>query len=457
MEAAPLSDAAGRIGLGLIVLSIVLAGCVGSQSDSGAEPGNGSTDDGTVANPSLEAAKPVTVAEGTPAAEPELVLLPDGQVVLCALDQASGSSQDRVLVFTSPNGTDFEQITDPRGSELVDCSFETDATGRAYLASVGQGTLTTATTTDGRQWEHEAPEAGEPGSSDRPWIQGGRAGEAVAIAYDQSRGGIVAYESGDAGRNWMGPNMTHPADQPVAQAFGNLAYANGTYGFPYGVLEQGGAGAEARDLYFATKTDDGWSVHAVALDRSGNIANVFPTATAGPNGTFFVVWSQEQEDRSTRVFLSSSPDGKEWSEPEAVTPDNRSALMPRAVATPQGPVVFSYVANGPVAPNCEPATWTLQAFPLFGGNVDPLLVDGPVHNGTISTGGYGQFAEAVVAPLSEGRTCEGTANSDALLHTFGAVSGPDGKLWVSWTSDANEAQEPRVRLTHLEIRDGPVG
>jgi len=73
------------------------------------------------------------------------------------------------------------------------------------------------------------------------------------------------------------------------QAYGNLVYANGTYGFPYGVLEQNNTGLEARDLYFAVQEDGEWTTHPAVENRPGNVLNIFATTAAGPDGAFHLV------------------------------------------------------------------------------------------------------------------------------------------------------------------------
>lgn len=421
-------------------LVAALAGCLGAAP---APPAPASPPSGPPQAPWPNFSAPWAVDPGVAATEPEIAVLPDGTAVVCALrprgPDASGSA---LLLWASRGDGAFERV-DPPAPAMVDCSVATDAGGTAYVASAWAGSVTVATSRDGRAWSSIVVTA-RAGSWDRPWVAAGSEGVAVLTVYDS---GITAYHTRDAGRTWGGPFVAQPPEQLAFEAFSNLVWLGGdAFGFAYGVLASVGAGLETRDIWWAATPDAGvsWRFVPIAEGLKGNAEHVFPGAASDAQARAYAVWAQERDDGSTEVMAAASPDGgATWGVGPPLNPEDTTALMPRAAASPRGPLVVFYLAEGRVRPNCQPALWRFTAAVPAGADWALLPLSEASHSGTVATGGYPAAANIA---LRDPGTCEATPNQRNLAHTVGAAVDASGTVWVAWTEDI-ERSEPRVLVS----------
>ena len=378
----------------------------------------------------------VSVAPETPASEPDVVVLPSGRTLVCALPQRASMT---MLVYKSDDGETFSTVEMPREAALVDCALGVDVAGRAYFASSGGATLVLAASADGESFARDVARPASAGGYDRPWIAGGEADRAVAIAFDVAQQRVVALATRDGGATWSTTVPATPVEQPTFQSFGNLAWLGGdAFAFPYAVLEQVGLSVEARDLWLATSEDGGatWDHAPVAQQREGNVGHIFPSI-ASADGATVVAWAEERDETAPQV-LASFWLGEDWAPPMIVHPENATGVLPRALVLDGTPGVAYYRAEGLVDPQQEEATWSfvLSTFDMTGWH--DVVEDAAAHNGTITTGGYGTLPREL---LQGG----GTQNARDLLHNVGAWwDATRGGARLAWTRTGESASEPRV-------------
>lgn len=414
----------------LLLLSSVLAGCA-DEAAPGEPP---ATTTPPAAQP--EPVPVVGVDEETPASEPDVVVLPTGRTLICALPQRASTT---MLLYGSDDGANFTPLALPSTPSAIDCALGVDAGGGAYYASSSGAALLLASSEDGATFASANMIPAGPGGYDRPWIAGGREARAVAIAYDAAGARVVAFATTDGGASWTGPVAATPLDAQTFQSFGNLAWlGDDAFAFPYSQLEPQGGALEARGVWIALTLDGGatWTSEKVA-DTEGNVGHVFPSIASGGGGTH-VAWAEERDGSAPQVRVVLAL-GDEWSEPMTVHDANQTGLLPRAVRLNDTPAVAYYRAEGLVDPQQQPAEWglVLSAWDMSGWH--DVVADEAAHNGTVTTGGYGTLPRELLQGFS------GTTNARDLLHNLGAWwDETRGGVRLAWTRTSDAAGDPRV-------------
>lgn len=404
-----------------ILVVVILAGC-------------------TVAPPAAPALVPLAFAPAeiidaaVDASEPDIAALPDGTLLACALERQGDSE---AALWRKPPSGSWEPIEPPPGGSLVDCAWDVDAGGMAYYATSAGDSLVVGVTWDGRSWDGAIILGlDEVTVYDRPWVAGGEAGQAIVAAYS-SREGLLAWRTSNGGASWDGPFFAGPEDALIFQSFSDLAWiGNASFAYAFGPLEPDGPGVAPRDVWLALTHDGGesWTFEEIAPGR-GNLNNVFPSIAAR-RGSIYVAWAESGPGGEPVVahLLSGAPGA--WGEPLALHGPERTAIMPRVLATDEGPLVVMYAAQGRIQPSFDEATWDV----LVVRGEQTLVVASGVHEGSVATGGYGQLAGHFAGNPGE----LGTQNSQELLHDLGAALLPDGGVALAW---ANTTQGTRVAWT----------
>lgn len=410
----------------LLILALLIVGCATNEPAN--PPPTNPTD---VAN-----TEPGWfVVDATPAAEPDLVVLPTGRVLLCSLPQRASSD---MLIYASDDGANYTRLPSA-GTGLIDCALGVDAAGKAYYVTSAGPTLTTASTQNGETWDHKTTIGA--GAYDRPWIAGGEGARAVIIAYDAKLHRIVAFATRDGAASWSAPTDATPTGELVFQTFGNLVWlGHDSYAFAYGRLAPQGAALEMRGIRLALTLDGGasWrSEDVTAAPRAGNANHIFPSTAVTTTGEVLVAWAESASDDATDVWLARGQPGA-WSPPVRVNRDGTTALIPEVVSLNDGTsVVAMYETTGRLNPSAKPASWNMTAYV----GSAPRVLQAGAHNGTINTGGYGTLP----SELTKGNG-EGTPNSNELLHNLGSGRAADGRVILAWTTST---AGPRVLAAWL--------
>lgn len=369
----------------LAVFTVVLAlsGCLSVGGD-GVQP-----DSGLPLPLSFGFPVPLKTQNGETGNEPSLLITPDGMVFACA---PRGAGQGTNLWRSMDSGATFERLGEvihpqlaPRRSTMGDlgggdCHLGVDEGGTTYLVDLWVGGVSVASTSDGGQTWSGMPVSLRSGTSDRPWVLGGEAGEVFVTGTDvhgtlaeitaqtflglrdaPASGGIWVARSTDGGKTF-GQQVLVASNADRFASGGNLARGNGNL-YLYYVMA--GSDDLARHMVAVSRDHGATWTHKVAAEQAYDRTlcgtyplAVFPVIAADDTGGVYlsVAYANPETSRWDLMFISSPDGGETWNAPRILADRPGTRLFPWISAASDGRVgVAWYESNQTVFPDKTPS------------------------------------------------------------------------------------------------------
>jgi hypothetical protein len=421
---------------------------------------------------------PVALGWDGTAAEPAIVVAPDGTIYVAAAPrlwrstdgggsfEALGEASCVRVGSTCLPGSEFTRA--PLDGFGGDADLAVDANGTLYFVGLygESGTLPFQLSRDrGSTWTPPIDLA-EGNRTDRQWLEALPDGTLYLTwrdfgapddeaAMDQ----ILFRRSLDGGATW---EPTRAAGPDALQ--GPLAIDARSGAIYYAFYK---AGIRVARSHEAGET---WTQHDAAPEtrdmmlRQGRPLDMFPISAVDRAGAIYVVWAADLPDEAPmgakeattpRVWLIASTDeGATWSKPRALSPEGKAAVFPWIVAGKEGHVAITwYEARAGTPSHVAPDVWDVILVesgdasgpePAFAGG---MANNEPVHVGAICRSGGGCDAacsvDCVPTRLCAGIACVGKDRSR--LEFFEMALTPEGHPILAWVADA-QAPAPGIEI-----------
>ena len=416
-----------RLSLLLVLASLVLAGCFGSNDNAPPPPAGGAPEPDEPSG--FPAAVKLTATGG--GFEPSIEVDDLGTIyVTAAQGVVVGDARASRLWVSQDNGTTFTEIPPiaPTGSGTSNAPVGAEGDlavgedGAVYYVDLTHlAGVTVARSLDrGTTWELRSTNAFAVGGGDREWVAAGKK-DVVAVTWNQVPTGMWVAVSTDGGR-------TFPTQTLVPQ-FANTPLPNDEF-TNAGPIEIGPEG----NIYVArnpssgpvilVSTDQGKTFQQYPVSASGKKNGyIFPVLSTDRDGNVYVAWGEEVAGNVEILYAWSADQGKTWSIPMPVTSHAGSSAYPWIDARAPGHVAVGfYGAPGVLGiPDDTTADWYPYIVDVWGANTatpamtQHRMTETPVTTGTLCTGGLG---------CGEGRD---------LGDYLQVAIGPDEKPHLSWT------------------------
>lgn len=348
--------------------------------------------------------------------EPQVILSASG-TALIASERGIGGGSD---VWRVPNGTGGPSangcsptyVGQPNavsgkgasGGDVAVAAGSAPASGGSdpvYVASLNQGSVSVAHSTDDGQTFINAPIQGSLPDDDRPWIAAyGSSTSLLSFRHGGPNVDLIdVLRSDDGGAGYVEISQPIPATDyratdnqigslvidhrttaGVSAAPGALA---GFWAYQAFVAPSSSNLVTKNELFVAVSSDGGftWSIQPVGCSRSAyGLDNVFPVLSVDPSGTLWAAWADP-----TSVYTAVSSDhGGTWACSASVSRGLTQAVMPTLVATSAGVDLAYYGTPTPQY------TWSVYFVQNLTGTVNgwgPPLQLNSVHSGYVCVSG----------------------------------------------------------------------
>ncbi len=442
------------------------------------------------------------IAAGGPAygaGEPSVAAALDGRLFvafpgcdqgfyLISLPMDEGTCEHGLVYESHDDGATWNRLnrdgdgryTDDGPAANNDADVAVDSAGTVYMSNLGGGGIQIHRYDGEGNWTYvdnivppregtEDPDDRE--GADRQWIAAAGPGHIINTWMRTNPNRDVAINTTfDGGKTWTGtsyfgddigwlgtvqfaPDGQHayiPYTQPLQNDLMDLQ----SWPCAMHVLMTSDGGATWEDI----DTGARWYVSSTGLHWS--CVQMAPALDVTGDGTVVVAWAQDEfipestppftaTSASTILYAMTSPDGRNWTEPQFITTDTGlpsaplgNSIMPWVTGGAGDRFVITYLHNPvPTDGDYTAALWDVRAAAFDGFGTDSerrvdIIIEQAVHAGGICT---------------RGGTCLITGSDRSFLDFFEADVTPDGRLIVAYPHDLNPTKMIEIRVA---IQDG---